>query len=384
MSQLKFSNFWLPFAAVGLVAVVIGMQRRNIEEIALQSEKREQQINRVESDRTAKPLSQASSVVSGKVINWKMLGAMMRGGRETAMSRTSLQVRRALLDMSVEELVAQLDEIDALGGSRKQKTELEMLVVRSLLPKAPQLILDRFAWCLRDGNERDLSQMVGLAFNYLLAQDAAVAMAWMDNQVAVGTFESKALDGSDQKRQPFESALIQHCLKHDMEQASKRLKDMAPALRLQVLGRGSHMMAFDGGCERMSKLFQAIEASPTERREVTKEIVGYQLSVTAWDGDGAATVVQTMRTWMQQEAPGEAEKMTGKALGLFGQQKFDDAARLALQYQQSSGNDTALIGFLESGGFKNREAALVLTEKIHDAATRERVRKQIMSAKQKL
>ncbi len=382
MSRIRLSSFWPPVAAVCLIAVTIGMQRRNIEEITLQNEKRQRQIMRGESGRTVNPSSHASSIVSGKSIDWKKLGAMNRGGSEAAMSRASLLVRRALLDMSVVELVAQLDAIDALAGSNKQKTEPQILVVQTLRPKAPELILDRFAWCLRDGNESELNQMLGMAFHYLLAQDAAAAMAWMDNQVAAGTFESKALDGSDGKRQPFESALIQHCLKHDMEMASERLKDMSPALRLQVLGRGSHLMAFDGGCERMSRLFQAIDTSPAERSAITKEIVGYQLSVTTWDGDGAATVVQTMRKWMQQEAPEEAERMTGKALGLFGQQNFDEAASLALQYQQSSDSDTALIGFLEFAGSKNRDAALALTEKIHDAATRERVRNQIISGKQ--
>jgi hypothetical protein len=73
--------------------------------------------------------------------------------------------------------------------------------------------------------------------------------------------------------------------------------------------------------------------------------------------------------------------MSGQALGLFGQQNFDEAASLALQYQQSNGSDTALVGFLEFAGSKNRDAAMTLTEKIHDAATRERVRNQIISGK---
>ena len=357
------------------------MQRCNIEKIALQNEKQQQQIMRVKNDRTTQRSSLASSIVTGKSINWKKFGAMKRSG-QAVMTRASLQVRRALLDMSVAELLAQLDAIDALAESSEQKTELQILVIHSLLPKAPQMILDRFGECLRDESNRDMNQMLSQAFSHLLSQDAAAAIEWMDNQVIAGTFESKALDGSDGKRQPFETALIQHCLKDDMDLASKRLKDMAPALRLQVLGKGSHLMAFDGGCERMSRLFQAIEASPAERGAITKEIVGFQLLVTNWEGDGAATVVQTMRAWMQQEAPEEAERMTGKGLGLFGRQKFDEAASLALQYQQSSGNDTALIGFLEVAGSDNRDAALALTEKINDAATRERVRNQIISGKQ--
>jgi hypothetical protein len=377
---MRPSSFWLPLAVVFLIAVVLGKQWRNIEEITLQNEKQLQKIMRVESDRMTKRSSQTSSIVSGESINWKKFGAMKRGG-QAMMTRASLQVYRVLLDMSVEELSAQLDAIDALDVSSEQKTQLQMLVVQKMLPRAPQMILDRFASCLRDENEREMNQMLGRAFHYLLAQDAAAAIAWMDNHVAAGTFESKALDGSDGKRQPFESALIQHCLNHDMVMASKRLKDMSPALRLQVLGRGSHLMAFDGGCDRMSRLFQAIEASPAERSAITTEVVGYQLSVTTWDGDGAATVVQTMRAWMQHEAPEKAERMSGQALGLFGQQNFDEAASLALQYQQSNGSDTALVGFLEFAGSKNRDAAMTLTEKIHDAATRERVRNQIISGK---
>ena len=88
-----------------------------------------------------------------------------------------------------------------------------------------------------------------------------------------------------------------------------------------------------------------------------------------------------MRTWLQQEVPEDVERMTGKALGTLGLKKFEEAADLALKYQQSSGSDAALIGFLEYSGFKNHDAALPLTEKIQDAATRERVRKRISSSR---
>lgn len=412
MLRMKLSNLCPPLAACCLVAAVIGMQRRTIGEVEQQNAVLQQQITGTKHASTS-PL-QSPSVVSGKRIDWKKLKAMKQAGREAVLSRATLQVRRALLDMSVEELVAQLDAIDALEGCDEEKTELQIGVIRSLARKAPQLVLERFAACLRDGGSRELNQELSVAFRCLLDRDAAAATAWMDKQICAGTFDSKTLDGSDDKRLPFELSLMGDFVSHDLQQARKRLETMAPALRVQILeqrwlaqmepGKEKEMADLirsqvDAGKvaqvltnalfmtdsevshERISKLFQAIEAKPAERRDITSFFVNLQLSRTAWDRDDAAVAIETMRTWMQQEAPGDAERMTGRALGMWGQQKFDQAASLALQYQQSSGSDAALIGFLESSGSKNREAALSLTEKIHDAATRERVRKRLASTK---
>jgi len=84
-----------------------------------------------------------------------------------------------------------------------------------------------------------------------------------------------------------------------------------------------------------------------------------------------------MRAWALSEAPGAANELTIKVLGQLGVKRFDDAAKLAIQYQEASGDDSVLVAFLNVKGLVRAHPAeaLPLLERISDPAKREEIRK---------
>ena len=86
-----------------------------------------------------------------------------------------------------------------------------------------------------------------------------------------------------------------------------------------------------------------------------------------------------MREWTTSQAPGTTDQVTGVALAnsTQGTQKleFSEAAALATQYHEASGNDEVLTGFLmaydpDKG---SKEEARVLAQKISDVKKREEI-----------
>jgi hypothetical protein len=130
--------------------------------------------------------------------------------------------------------------------------------------------------------------------------------------------------------------------------------------------------------ENLGQLFQDIEATPKERDTIALYSLSVFLRDPKWTGrEDAVSYVDGMRAWALSEAPGAADALTINALGQLGAKRFEDAAKLAIQYQESSGDDAVLVAFL---GVKDLvrshpAEALPLVERISDPAKREQIRK---------
>jgi hypothetical protein len=87
--------------------------------------------------------------------------------------------------------------------------------------------------------------------------------------------------------------------------------------------------------------------------------------------------IDTTRAWVMEQAPSVADKVTGIALMSsikVGPHAFTfaQAAELATQYSDESGNNGILIAFLSSRGWQfNKDEARLYAEKISDPERRQ-------------
>lgn len=414
MRRMKFSHSCPPLAALLLVGTGIGVQRGGIAELEVRNEALRQRIERSEHSADSTTLTSAaasatgSSVVTGKRIDWRKLATLKAygSGEDARALRAMIDLQQGLLELSPQELLTQLDEIAALDLPGEAKRDFEGMILQILGQKDPQLALDRFAGRL-SSNQPSATWRLTMIFQQWAAKDIGAAAAWMDRQIEAGTFESKSLEGKNENRKNFEATLIREWVSGDFAAARERVttlpeplrsevlkqdlfsklkagneKEVADLIRnnagnaVEVLAKSSAFLASKDGYERAGQFLKTIEANAEERNAIAAQAVSMKLANDGWIKTDPASTIETARNWALQEAPGAAERITGDALGRLAGNRFDEAAKLALQYQESSGDDTVLVTFLKTDGVKSHpDQALPLVERIADPVKREEVHK---------
>ena len=403
-----------PAFALIIVAVWIGPQRREILSLSKENEVLKSHIDAARLNRsyaTNQPLAARLSKKQPsdeEKTNWKELASLhSEPNSGVQIVREMMKLRTKLLKMSAEELLAGLDEIAALDTSEKTKEQLVQAVIGVLAQKAPELTLDRFADLLRDG---DMNRQLAEAFNHWIDQDRAAATAWMDRQIGAGNFDSKSLDGRSQSRISFEAALLRNLITTDPTAAAARLDSIPEDQRSEIFTQGRFSQikpgtekalakiirgslpealqastlasistqAFQqGGLEGTGDFLTEIEASPNERAAIINSALAIQMQ----RDPEAASDIEVTRAWIQEQAPDSVERLTGEQLGRMTRSgDFQQMAAKALEYQQASGSDDVLIGFIESRPTAPYEELMELTHKIADPTERERISKLYFKA----
>jgi hypothetical protein len=324
--------------------------------------------------------------------------------------RSALAIKKRLSAMSTDELLAALADVASLGLDPEQRAELEEMLVEPLIEKDPELALKTFASRLQDDDD-GVAWQLSSAFGEWLKKDRVAAQAWFDSQIAAGLFESKSLDGQSQARLEFEAALLGNLLGSDLASAGQRIALLPEDQRREALeqipfaelspeaqrdyaalvrdlipqderdGSFTHVISSlvpEGGYEKVDAFLDGIQATPEERAVSAREAANSQLQTIAEDRAVTRDDVETMRRWLDQQAPGTKDRVTGEALADAAQDggefTFADASKLALEYNRNSGNDDVLVAFLESFAARsNLEAALPLVDKISDPKRRQEI-----------
>jgi hypothetical protein len=318
-----------------------------------------------------------------------------------------VEMQRTLVAMSADELMAQVDAINALDLPKDLKASLQGMIIGVLAQKDPRLAVERFANQM--GNQQGgLSWQVSNAFQQWAAKDPAAAIAWMDARIAEGKFASTSLDGKNDQRLQFERGLVTSLLASDPQAAEARIAKLPVEQRAEVLRSGvifgmkpgtekalvdliRHQMPEDqrmatlgqcagqlvhqGGFERVDKFFGEIAPSQEEKDAVVANALQNRLSNNRDAGKLGATIDEG-RAWALRQSPDAADRITGEALG--GLHDFGTASKLALKYYDEGGNDDVLTSFLGSSlALRNASAALPLLDKISDEQKREELRKRL-------
>ncbi len=361
--------------------------------------------------------AKAGSREKKATIQWKQLAAQMdglnRGG--TGDMRAMIRLQSQLQEMSRDELVQGLEEIAALDLAEQERAMLEQMLLGPLVEKDPEFALTKFVARLGQGSG-GLGWQLSNAMQGWAKKDPAAATAWLDRQIADGTFDSKALDGRAPERIQFEGSLVTVLLGSDPQAAAARLAALPEDQRREVL-LGSHreipdteQAAFaslvrsqipadqqtgtlaeqasrfsgDDSYQKVTGFLSRIDPTPAERAACVEQAGESQIRQLAWKKEVTATELDAMRTWAAAEAPDSLDRATGKALvaaiqgGKDGKTKFADAAALAVHYNEASGNDEVLATFLESWeARRNKDEARELAAKISDSERREKILEQL-------
>lgn len=352
----------------------------------------------------------------GAALDWKAIAAKAGASSDgSGMDlKTMLELNRRLEGMTDSEILAAFDEIDSMGLDPKRRAAMEELLIDPLIEKNPELALQRFV--NRIGVDDDAigwrlsSAMAGWA-----KLDPGAATAWLDQQIAAGVFESRTLDGRSEARIEFEGALAAELLGASTSAVAQRIAALPEEQRREALeqiafselnpaareayvglvrslvpaderaGSFSHVIADlvpEGGYQEVEGFLNSVRATPEERVVSAREAANTRLGTIAEDREVTARDVEEMRAWVEKQAPGTADRVTGESLGEAAQEggEFDFAAasKLALDYHRRSAGDDVLAAFLESFAARsNSELAQPLLDQIRDPALREKLRESL-------
>jgi hypothetical protein len=364
------------------------------------------------------PIPSKVSFLGAKgAIDWKqmpgIIAAVQNGGGKTEL-RAMIDLQQRLKNMTREEMIAALDEIAGLDLSDEDREELVTMVLEYLIKVDPPYALARFVDQIESG-----SGAVGLqlssAFGKWMKNDPAAALAWFDRQIADGKFESRTLDGRSEMRTAFEAEALEGLLSSDLAAAARRIQampedqrrevleqlsfsDLAPADREAYAGLVRQLIPADeregsfahiaaqlvngDGYDQVSSFLDSVQATPEERAAAAKQAANSEMERLGLLGDVSRAQVDSLRAWLEKQAPGQTDSITGKALAEASQNggnfDFEAASQLVLQYQQSTGSDAVLVAFLEGySAHSNLEIAQQLAGMISDPKVREQILQQL-------
>ncbi len=420
---MKPTSFIPPVISLLIVGGWIGSQRQSISAMEKESVLLRKHIADVRATSQTATGPTKKSAIPGKTakdkeaIDWKKLAAQMaemqQGGGMGDM-RAMMRFQQRMQPMTQEEMVAALEEIAALDVPAEVRAMLEGMIINPLLEKDPELALTRFIDRLDDDGGQMRWQLPRAMKNWA-EKDPAKAQAWFDQQIAAGKFDSKALDGRSQNRIQFEGQLIGVLIGSDSETAAKRLAAMPEDQRDDIMQSGwmdsikedkqiayadfirgqlpekeqaelianfGNQLARGDGFTAVDAYLDRIAATPEERTATAAEVAISKIQMDSYNMPVTRENLDAMRGWVDKQAPGTADNVTGKALGSAAQgnrqMKFADAAVLAQQYDDASGRQDVLAGFLQSNViYSNRDEARELAQKITDEKRREEILKKL-------
>jgi hypothetical protein len=307
-----------------------------------------------------------------------------------------------------------LDEVAALDLPKESREMLEQMLIGPLAEKDPEYALTKFIDRLHD-TAGVLSWQLSHAMQQWAKKDPAAAIAWFDRQIAAGKFDSKSLDGKSQPRIQFEGNLISVLLGSDPDAAGRRLGALPEDQRKEVLSRFSYQplkeeeqfafaklvrdqlpeedqakalgqqasrMLGNEDYSKVTAFLDRIQATPAERAVCVEQAAEASIQTISHKKKPTREDLDSMREWVAAQAPGTTDTVTGKVLASAARggrkMQFSEAADLAVQYHEASGNDDVLSSFLDGWTARqNTEQARVLAEKISDEKRREEILKNL-------
>lgn len=411
---MKLSIFIPPVLASLIVVGWIVSERQTISTLEKESAVlKEGLTNR--SSRLGPDASTAIPKLSGKTtkkepIDWKKVAAQMAEARGSnggmGDMRVMIRLQQRLQEMSKDELVSALDEVATLDLSDETRQQLEQMLIGPLCQKDPEFALNRYIDRIAD-QRGGMSWQLANAMKEWMKKEPAKAVGWFDQQIAAGKFASKSLDGKSQSRMQFEGTVIGSLLATDTAGAAARLnalpedqrtdvlrnntgnsvkeKDQLAFANLvreqlpekdqaQTLAEQASQRAWGEGYTKINEYLDRIEATPAERAVCVTEAADSKIQQISQNKKITREDIDSLRDWATTQSPATLDQVTGSALATATNQKmeFSEAAELATQYHQASGNDDVLYNFLNSGSsYRHKKEALALAAKISDPKRRD-------------
>ncbi len=405
--SVKGRFIFLHVLALALIGTWVGLQRRSLSEMegetaALRKSIRERHFAEAASSQTPAAAAGDQNATWAEIARAGVAGGGGLGQRD----RTRLQVK--LSRMSAEEIAAALHEIESSDLAEGWRSTLDRMLIGPFIEKAAVRALEQLKHRMNEG-DGGLMMQLSKAMAAWAHEDPAAAAAWLDREIAAGTFDSKGVAVLSHPRLRFEASLVPALLKSDPASAAQRVKafpneskmnfylimavsELDPA-RYAALVRSTlekekdiadafafvaHNLQSKGGFESVANLIREGKLSAAESARAVDQTASTQISTAANRGTLTTGSINAMREWAAYWLPGSQDKITGEALAGavgFGPRdvkfSFEHAAALALQFHEKADNDDVLASFLQSHRAQtHKEQARPLIDHIADPALR--------------
>ena len=400
---MKPSPWLYPGVAVLITGAWIGFEKQSAAALEHETHVLTQRIQqaRMAEENAVRARAAEEKLQKEKKIDWKgysrSLGQMQSGGMMDM--RSILKLQKLLMGMTVEELFAQLGEIEALNLPEFTRGQLEAMILNQLGEKNPQEALHHLVDRLVGMDSTQQSSLAAILGKWA-GKDPLAAIAWFDQAIAEGKFESRSLDGKSEVRLAFERSLMNALLASDPKTANARIASLSMEQR-EELFKNNYMVFQLGpeaqkayvdilranlsadqskknlasvagslsyqGYDKVDDFITRISATEEEKSSIVEQVMTQQVSrgdMEAWKPE----TLEKARTWASTQSPAQVDALTGKALGHVG--RYDKTSALAIQYQESTGNDEVMVAFLTELKDPRGKA---LIERIKDPALREQV-----------
>jgi len=292
--------------------------------------------------------------------DWAALGNELEKQRRGEMPtniRAFFEVQKKLLEMSGPEIEEALDDIAKLDLSKAIRGQLESSLLSIFGEKDPARALAYFEGLLSDPGGMNGWHLTR-AFERWLEVDQAAAAAWFKSRSRAGKFETKALDPTKSLKARFESRLLGHLMREDLEGARTWLDKLTPVEQRRVIMSAS----LEGGLsEGHLELIREIFTEEEERYGVLAEAFGQQSY-----REGLPNFAEQISGVALE--PAEKEAITVKVVQNFARPWERNAGELAQVYSWAArevpGREGELTGvaFAHFGGHRNRDFSETLRE----------------------
>lgn len=424
---METASFVSPAIVLVIAGAWIGSQRQTIHALDRQSELLQAAITEHSSTVSVSTDAPAAASIRGeaggrKRIDWEQIVGKLAESDFSDVDQ--MMFDQQLSAMSAEELLEAMDEIGRLTASENIRRRLEELVVFPLTRKFPEFAVTRLTERKLDGGA--CGEYLANAMETWSKKDPEKALAWMDQQVGAGMFETKSLDGKCWTRILYEGVLIRSLLTTGGDRLSKWFGRLPAELHKDVLGATASVwrpygkfepaeeealsalvreklssedqadvlvqrvnQVSAGGLPAVDKFLETIKVTPEERVRCVGEVVSGKLRGVAVNRTVSRGDLVEMRDWMVTQTPQAVDRLTGEMLGSaaasdgiapthYQRMTYSEAAAFAAEFSESSGNDDVLAAFLKSeGGRSNKIQARDLARKISDETLRAEILKTL-------
>jgi len=401
---MKPSPWLYPGVAVLITSAWVGFEKQSAATLEHETHVLTQRIQqaRMAEENAARAQAAEEKLQKEKKIDWKGYSrklAQMGGGGMMDV-RSMLKLQNLLIGMTAEELLAQLDEIDELDLPYDSRSQMEAMILDQLGEKNPQGALlhlmdrkDRLDFIQQNSSADLLAKWA--------AKDRLAAIAWFDQAIKEGKFDSKSLDGKSKVRLAFERSLMNTLLASDPQTANARIASLPMEQREELL-QNNYMVFQTGeaqkaygdilranlsadqarknlaniagslsyqGYDKVDDFITHISATAEEKASIVEQVMNQQVGRMN-GGEWKPEKLEKARVWASTHAPAQVDTLTGKALGRMA--NYNNSSAQVIQYLESTGNDEMMVAFLtETWDSRGK----MLIEKIKDPALREQVSK---------
>lgn len=372
----------------------------SMEQRLLQAE----QIAAIQSQQSG---SEAQQEARHKQIEWKKLGSIGSSDAQDVLLLHRIQQR--LIGLSAEELVAELDAQKQSDLTPRAWEMMRVFIFSELEKKDPKLACERFVDDFA-GTDSIIRYRLPKNLGIWHQKDPAGATAWLDRMIQEGKVEGKALEPDNHRRAALEGVLMGNLLTSDIAAAKARISGLPDDLKADIFRQmsGTGQITRENGVETIrlvreqlpegkamgvlvsvttpligrdsdftliDQCMEGANVTAAEKKAIVSDGLRACYSGSNWNIDALTKA----RDWAAMHQPEQVDEITGAAMVRAAQEykTYDQAAKLALAYQEKSGNDAVLVSFLQHAagdeGFASKARSLI--EKIKDPALREMVGK---------